>query len=162
MGKRVLVAVDTASASEASILYGIELAARMESLLLLLAVSSSSSPRGSKGSDGWQGKGDEGRESWMDRVVAESQERGVNLEIFVAPGKFFEEVTRFVQSQPAVQFIVMAAPNRKRSKGNRSFASALEQLREEFEGEILLVEKAGRITRVSDLYLESSAQERYV
>lgn len=162
MGKRVLVAVDTASASEASILYGIELAARMQSLLLLLAVSSSSSPRRSKGSDGEQGKKDEGRESWMDRVVVESQERGVNLEIFVASGKFFKEVTRFVQSQPSVQFIVMAAPNRRRSKGSRSFASALEQLREEFEGEILLVEKAGRITRVSDLYLESSAQERYV
>ncbi|MEJ2717491.1 MAG: universal stress protein [Deltaproteobacteria bacterium] len=162
MGRTVLVAVDSVSASEASIFYGIELAARMKSLLLLIAVSSPGSPRKSQGSDVARRYVDGGTESWMDRALAESQQRGVTLEIFVASGEFFEEVTRFVESQPAVQFIVMAAPKERASKGRSKFASALERLHQEFEGEILLVEKAGRITRVSDLYLKSSAQERYI
>ena len=162
MGKPVLVAVDAASASEASIFYGIELAARMKSLLLLIAISPSESRRRSRGLDGAARYVDGGRNSWMDRAVAESQQRGVTLEIFVASGTFFEEVIRFVRSQPAVQFIVMAAPRDRGNMGSRKFASALERLHREFEGEILLVEKAGRITRVSDLYLQSSAREKYV
>ena len=162
MGKTVLVAVDSVSASEASIFYGIELAARMESLLFLIGVSSPGSPRRSHGSDVAPRHVDGGTEIWMDRAVAESQQRGVTLEIFIASGEFFEEVTRFVASQPAVQFIVMGAPRDRAGKGRSKFTSALEQLHQEFEGEILLVEKAGRITRVSDLYLKNSAQERYI
>jgi hypothetical protein len=162
MGKRVLVAVDTRSASDASISYGIELAARMKSLLVLIAVVSSGSQKKSTGSDASRRYVDGGQDTWMDRAVVESQQRGVSLEIFVASGRFFEEVVRFVQSQPAVQFIIIAAPKDKESKGSSKFAAALDQLHQEFEGEILLVEKAGQVTRVSDLYLQSSAQETSV
>ncbi len=77
----------------------------------------------------------------------------MNLEIFFASGRFFEEVIRFVRTQPAVQFIVTGAPKNREGKDGYKFASALKQLHEEFEGEILLVEKAGQITRVSELYL---------
>lgn len=77
-------------------------------------------------------------------------------------GRFFEEVSRFVRSQPAVQFIVMAAPKGTETRGGDKFAAALEELHQQFEGEILLVEKAGQITRVSDLYLQSSLQEKLV
>ena len=153
MGKRVLVAVDMHSVSEASILYGIELAARTDSSLALIAVSFSTSLEKSSVSE------TPGQDAWMDRAVSESQERSVSLEIFVTSGRFFEEVTRFVRSQPAVQFIVMAGPKDRKGKGNSKFATALKCLHEEFEGEILLVEKAGQITRVRDLYLQSSTRE---
>lgn len=153
MGKRVLAAVDIHSVSDASILYGIELAARTDSSLALIAVSSATSLEKSTISE------TPGQDTWMDRAVSESQQRGVSLEIFVTSGRFFEEVIRFVRSQPAVQFIVMAGPKDRKSKDNSKFASALKRLHEEFEGEILLVEKAGQITRVRDLYLQSSARE---
>ncbi|HMK34786.1 MAG TPA: universal stress protein [Desulfomonilaceae bacterium] len=159
MGKRVLVAVDMNSESHASILYGIELAARIECSVVLIAISSPASP--GKGSVPEASRGYVGtrRDTWMDRVVAESQHRAVGLEIFVALGRFFEEIIRFIRSQPSVQFIVMSAPKQKEGKDGAKFAAALKGLQKEFEGEILLVEKAGQITRVSDLYLRTPAGE---
>jgi hypothetical protein len=162
MGKRVLVAVDLHSASEASISYGIELAARIKSSLALIAVSPSVSPKKSTTSGASHQNIKNDRSQWMDRALAESQRRAVSLEIFVASGRFFGEVIRFVRSQPAVQFIVMAAPKARESKEGSKFGAALKHLHQEFEGEILLVEKAGQITRVSDLYLQSSTQETSV
>jgi len=162
MGKRVLVAVDSYSASEASISYGIELAVRMQSSLALLAVCPPGSSRKAAQTDASLQCDDVGQDKWMDRVVAESQQKGVGLEIFVATGRFLEVVTRFVQSQPAVQFVIMAAPKDRESKPGGKFSFSLSRLHHEFEGEILLVEKAGQITRVSDLYLQSSAQETQV
>lgn len=162
MGKRVLVAVDSYSACEASISYGIELATRMKSAVALLAVSFSGPPRKSTGSATSPRCADVREDRWIDRVVAESQQRGVNLEIFVASGRFVDEVTRFVRSQPAVQFIVMAAPKDRENKSGSRFFTELERLHQEFEGEILLVEKAGQITRVSDLYLQGASQETQV
>jgi len=152
MGKRVLVAVDLHSVSEPSISYGIELAARIESSLALIAISSSTSAVKSTPRAIAQDK-------WMERAVAESQQRAVSLEIFVASGDFFEEVIQFVRSQSAVRFIVMALPKKTKGKDGNKFASEIKHLHEEFEGEILLVEKAGHITRVCDRYLQPSAKE---
>jgi len=152
MGKRVLVAVDLHSVSEASIFYGIELAARIDSSLALIAISSSTSAAKSAPRAIAQDK-------WMERAVAESQQRAVSLEIFVASGDFFEEVIQFVRSQSAVRFIVMALPKKAKGKDGDKFASEIKHLHEEFEGEILLVEKAGHITRVCDRYLQPSAKE---
>jgi len=152
MGKRVLVAVDLHSVSEASIFYGIELAARIDSSLALIAISSSTSAVKSTPREIAQDK-------WMERAVAESQQREVSLEIFVASGDFFEEVIQFVRSQSAVRFIVMALPKKAKGKDGNKFASEIKHLHEEFEGEILLVEKAGHITRVCDRYLQPSAKE---
>jgi len=159
MGKRVLVAVDLHSASEASIVYGIELAARIESSAILIAISSPRPPKKSNASEASHQYANSGRDLWSNRAVAESQKRGVTLEIYVTSGRFFQEIIRFVRSQPAIQFIVMAAPKDGQTRNGSRFASALKQLHREFEGEILLVERAGQITRVSDLYLQSSAQE---
>jgi hypothetical protein len=152
MGKRVLVAVELHSVSEAPILYGIELASRIKSSMVLVAIASSESAKKPMLSQASPNLAEISREAWMDRAVAESQHRGVNLEIFFASGRFLDEVIRFVRSQPAVQFIVAAAPKNRDSKNSHNFASALKHLHEEFEGEILLVEKAGQITRVSELY----------
>jgi hypothetical protein len=152
MGKRVLVAVELHSVAEAPILYGIELASRIKSSMVLVAIDSSECAKKPLLSQASRKVAEIGGEAWMDRAVAESQNRGVNLEIFFASGPFLEEVIRFVRSQQAVQFIVAAAPKNRDSKDGNKFASALKHLHEEFEGEILLVEKAGQITRVSKLY----------
>ncbi len=157
MGKRVLVAVDFLAASESSILYGIELAARIESSLVLIAVAPASPQKKAAHSEAPRQTPDGMNQEWMDRALAESRRRGVAVEIFVAAGKFFEEVIRFARSQPGVQFIVMAAPKDRGGKDGSKVASGLKRLHQEFEGEILLVEKAGEITRVSDLYLHNSA-----
>lgn len=162
MGKRVLVAVDLHSAPEDSITYGIELAVRIKSPISLIAISPSRSHGKSAArlsSSRHTGAGDD---KWMDRVLAESQQKAVNLEIFVASGRFMDEVIRFVRSQPAIHFIVMAAPKGKNSRDFSKYTYALKQLHEEFEGEILLVEKAGKVTRVSDLYVQSSTRENSV
>jgi nucleotide-binding universal stress UspA family protein len=150
MGKRVLVAVDLNSVSEAAIVYGIELAARIKSPLSLIAISSS---RPQKQSGTTQGLLQHDQNKWMEHAIAESQEKAVNLEIFVSSGRFFEEIMRFVRSHPAVQFIVMSSLKEKKSEDYSKFTSALKQLHEEFEGEILLVEKAGKVARASDLYV---------
>ncbi len=150
MGKRVLVAVDLRSVSEAAIVYGIELAARIKSPLSLIAISSSKPQKQLSTSPGLA---QHDQTKWMEHAVAESQEKAVNVEIFVSTGQFFEEIMRFVRSHPAVQFIVMAASKEKKSEDYSKFTSDLKQLHKEFEGEILLVEKAGKVARASDLYV---------
>ena len=152
MGKRVLVELERHSISKEPIFYGIELASRIRSSVVLIAVSSPESSRKPSLSEARSGVTEKGVESWMDGAVAESQKRGVNLEIFFAFGQFYEEVIRFVRSQPAVQFIVTAVPKKKERNDGNKVASALKHLHEEFEGEILLVQKAGEITKVSELY----------
>jgi K+-sensing histidine kinase KdpD len=152
MGKRVLVAVDPNSVSEASISYGIELAARIQSSLALIAISSSKSAGKSVAPE------EIPQAKWMDRAVSESQEKAVSLEIFVASGDFFKEVIRFVRAQPAVRFIVIGLPKLMRGVDGSKFAAKIKHLHEEFEGEILLVEKAGHITRVCDHYLQRSVK----
>ncbi len=158
MGKRVLVAVDLDAESHASILYGIELAARIESSVVLIAISSPASPKETSASGASRPHVGTGRDEWMDRVVAESQQRAVSLELFVASGRFFDEVIRFVRFQTSVQFLVMSAPKQRQGEDGPKFAAALKRLQQEFEGEILLVEKAGQITRVSDRYLRTPAR----
>jgi nucleotide-binding universal stress UspA family protein len=156
MGKRVLVAVDFLTASEPAILYGIELAARIESSLVLIAVAPANPQKKTVQAEASGQTSDGPSPAWMDRALAESRRRAVAVEIFVTAGRFFEEIIRFAGSQPGVQFIVMAAPKDRAGKDGSKVASGLKRLHQEFEGEILLVEKAGEITRVSDLYLHNS------
>ncbi len=150
MSKRVLVPVDMNSVSEASIGYGIELAARIRSSVSLIAISSA------KSTDSTMVQ--EIAREWRDRAVSESQNRAVTLEIFVTSGDFFREVIRFLRSQPAVQFIVLGLPGKTRGDDDSRFVSQLKRLHEEFDGEILLVEKAGHITRIFNRYLHHSVK----
>ncbi len=159
MGKRVLVTVDINSVSEASILYGIQLAERTGSSMVLLAISLSRSTGKSDASPLSTRDLDGGRNGWLDRALALSQQREVGFEIFFTSGRYWDEVMRFVRTQPSVRFIVMAAPKIKERLESAEFATSLKLLHLEFEGEILLVEKAGEIMKVSDLYLQSSERE---
>lgn len=151
MPKKVLVAVDLGSVSDASVFYGIQLAARTESSLALLAVLSSEHSSNRRPSRAMPDNLPNTHREWLDRIVAQARQKAVSLEIFLTSGRFFEEIMHFVRFAARFQFIIVAAP---KEKGWNVPASPLQRLHEQFEGEILLVEEAGRITRVSDRYLE--------
>jgi hypothetical protein len=151
MSRKVLVAVDLDSVSEASAFYGLQLAARTDCSLALLAVSASERSVNRGLSRALPGDLPNVHRVWLDRIVAQAQQRAVGLEIFVTSGRFFEEIMHFVRFATGLQFIIVAAP---KEKGWNGPTSPLKRLHEEFEGEILLVEEAGRITRVSDRYLQ--------
>jgi len=153
MGKKVLVAVNPDSVAYHSIFYGIQLAARIESSLSLIVVSSSKSPSSARGSTDVTQDFDSSQCPWLDRVLNESQQAGVKLEIFFSSGDLFDELITFVRSQPSIQFIVLASPQDSGGKEGSSPGPQLKHLHSEFQGEILLVQKGGHITRVSDLHL---------
>jgi hypothetical protein len=162
VGKIVLIAVDINTNAEASIRYGIELAARTRSSPVLLAIAAPQ-PRGGRRRAGElpRGRESDGNE-WRALAVTESQHKGLDLEVFVTSGRFFEEIIRFVRSRPSVQFVIIAA-SRQRERGEKSmFSLELEHLHEECGSEILLVEKAGQVTRVSDLYAQRSERNNAV
>ncbi len=153
MGKKVLVAVNPDAVAFHSIFYGIQLAARIDSPLSLIVVSSSKGPSSTKGSKAVTQDFDSSQCPWLDRVLNESQKAGVKLEIFSSSGDLFDELIRFVRSQPSIQFIVLASSQDSGGKEGSSLAPQLRRLHSEFAGEILLVQKGGHITRVSDLHL---------
>lgn len=159
MGKRVLVAVSLDSSKDHSIAYGTRLAARIKSSMALLAVSSAGARGQDQPSRIREADLRDRRYPWLDQVLEESQREGVKLEIFLAGGNFFDEILRFVQFQTSVQFIVMAAPADLGIDDGSEPNAALKRLHREFDGEILLVQKAGDITRVSDLHPRNSERE---
>lgn len=149
MGKRVLVAVDNDSSFEGSIIYGIHLAARIESGLVVIA---GSGRRPGKRSDETQIRLkdlDKPQHAVLERAMDESMKHSVPMEIFLTADDLFDEVTRFVRSQPSIRFIVMAAPIERPEPNASRFKASLKLLRMSFEGEILVVEKAGAVSRVT-------------
>jgi hypothetical protein len=153
MGKKVLVAVNPESVAFHSIFYGIQLAARIDSPLSLIVVSSSKGPSNAEKSKVVTQDFDSSQCPWLDQVLTEIQEAGVKLELFFSSGDLFDELITFVRSQPSIQFIVMASPQDSGGKEGSSPGPQLRRLHSEFAGEILLVQKGGHITRVSDLHL---------
>ena len=158
MGKRVLVAVDSNSSFEGSVIYGIQLAARIESGLVVIVGSQQRDEKYPDASQIRLKDLDTTQHEWLEHAVDESLKQSLSIEIFITAEKLFEEVARFVQSQPTIQFIVLAAPTRKDGPDASNFKASLMRLHTAFEGEILVVEKAGQVSRVSDEYTQSSAK----
>jgi hypothetical protein len=152
MNRRVLVAVDLDFPAEFLISYGIRLAARTKSSVTVIAVSSSG--LGTKSSTAPQTISDYGRHqpAWLTEAIDESQKQDTNVEMFVTSGDFFDQILQFIRSQPIIQFIVLAESNLAGGDDNNKFGQGLRRLRKEFEGEILLVRRAGDVTHFSDLY----------
>ncbi|MGB6066561.1 MAG: universal stress protein [Desulfomonilaceae bacterium] len=153
MGKKVLVAVDADSVAYHSISYGIQLAARMDSPLSLIIVESAKHPNKLASADVLTREFNNSQYPWLDKVLNESQRAGVRLEIFLTSGALVDELIRFVQSQPSIQFIIMASPQDTGGKEGTAPGPSLRRLHSLFEGEILLVQKGGHIVHVSDLHL---------
>ena len=159
MGKKVLAAVDLNSITDSSALYSIQLAARIQGAIVLIVVSTPKRGKRHERSIVSVSDIDDSLNGWLDKLVEQSQQAGVTMEIFFASGSFFEEITRFASFNPSVQFIVMAGPEEPNLAENSVFGEELKVLREKFEGEILLVQKAGQVTRVPDLRLRDPSRE---
>lgn len=154
MGKKVLAAVDLNSITDSSPLYAIQLAARTQGAIVLMVVSTPKQGKRHGRATVLASDIDDNLNGWFDKLVDQSQQNGVAIEIFFASGDFFEEITKFASFNPSVQFIVMAAPEEFNAADNSAFVEDLKLLRQKFEGEILLVQKAGHVTRVPDLGFE--------
>ena len=89
--------------------------------------------------------------AWLNEAIDESQKLDVNVEMFVTSGDFFDQVLQFIRSQPIIQFVVLDESNLAGGDAYK-FSRGLRRLRKEFEGEILLVRRAGDVTHFSDLY----------
>ncbi len=151
MNRRVLVAMDLDSPAKFSISYGIRLSARTQSSLTIIAVSSSKLRTTSPTSLPRIRDRSEDPRSWLDEAIDQGQKRGVNVEVFVTSGDFFDQLLQFIRSQPIIQFIVLNETNLSGGDAHK-FDHGLRNLRQEFEGEILLVRKAGDVTHFPDLY----------
>ena len=159
MGRKVLAAVDRNLLTDSPVLYGIQLASRIQGAVTLIVIQSAVSGKREGKVRAPSNEIDDGLESWFERLVAEGQLNGVTIEIFMATGDFYGEISRFAAFNPSVQFIVMAAPEEFEGDDYDSRAGALQSLRDSFEGEILLVQKAGHVTKVPDLDSNNPSRE---
>lgn len=151
MSKRVLIAVNPHSDVKAALFYGRQLADRTASSVILIAVAEEQPLTARKANRRTAETHSAEEAPWLDSVLDDCQRGGNSPEVFVANGSFIDEIVRFVQTQPSVQFIVMAFSEKIAGDHGPRFSAGLKGLRRSFAGEILLIEKAGEITRVADV-----------
>jgi nucleotide-binding universal stress UspA family protein len=149
MTKRMLLAVDLHSPSSRAASYAVQLAARLGFSLVLMAVSPITEAH-LREEDISLAELPKRQRTWLDKVVEQSQQERVSLEIFLSLGPFYEEVLRFVRSQPALHLIVMGAPDKPRGVPHPDSPSALRILQDLFEGEVMLVRRQGEVMRLTD------------
>ena len=148
MKKRVLLAIDLDRPDSRAASYAVQLAARLKLSLVLMAVFP---PRpGDPGNISLSGL-EEDQSLWLGKVRERCQAEGVCLEIFLSPGAFCDEVLAFARAQSSLQFIIMGWPEDMRRERYPGCAAALKSLDRHFDGEILLVQGQGKVTRLMDL-----------
>jgi nucleotide-binding universal stress UspA family protein len=150
VSKRVLIAVNLEAPASWAVDYAIRLAGRLGASLTLMAVDQAS-PRGHRTGRRRPEGLDDSQRAWLDRVVAQCPREGVSLEIFFSSGRFFEEIMRFVRSQPGIQFIVLGLPREGPGPADRAFFTGLKPLNRVFTGEILLVREQGKVTSMAEI-----------
>jgi len=151
MKKRVLLAIDLETPASWAASYAVELAARLDLSLVLMAILAA--PRRQSAAEkkelSMAGLREEQR-LWLGKIRERCQQEGVEVEIFISAGSFCQEVLRFVRAQSALQFIIMGVPGGARVNGLECEPPDLQSLRRQFEGEILLVRGPGKVTRLTD------------
>jgi hypothetical protein len=148
MKKRVLLAIDLDMPDSRAASYAVQLAARLKLSLVLMAVFP---PRpGDPGDISLSGLAEE-QSLWLGKVRERCQEEGVCLEIFLSSGAFCDEVLAFARAQSSLQFIIMGWPEDKHRERYPGCVEALKSLDRHFDGEILLVQGQGKVTRLMDL-----------
>ncbi len=95
---------------------------------------------------------------WLGKIRERCQQEGVEVEIFISAGPFCQEVLRFAQAQSALQFVIMGFP-RDQAGGQDCPSAALQDLRRQWEGEILLVQGQGKVVRLTDNYGQQPERE---
>lgn len=150
MKRRVLLAIDLETPAPWAASYAVQLAARLKLSLVLMAISPP--PRlqvkENEGDSSLEGLKEEQR-LWLGKVRELCQQEGVSMEIFISSGPFCEEVRRFAQAQSSLQFIIMGWPGDAFHEKHPQ-CSALKNLQQQFDGEILLVRGQGKVTRLAD------------
>jgi nucleotide-binding universal stress UspA family protein len=149
MMKRMLLAVDLHSPSSRAASYAVHLAARLGFSLVLMAVSPTPEVH-LRHEDLSLAELPKRQQTWLDKVVEQSQQERVSLEIFLSLGPLYDEVVRFIRSQRAIHLVVMGAPEKPRTAQQADSPSALWILQDLFEGEVLLVRRRGEVVRLTD------------
>lgn len=149
MTKRVLLAVDLDFPSPRAASHAVHLALRLKFALVLMGVAPVDGKR-KKRADFFLKDLPKGQRQWLAQVVEQGRQEGVNPEIFLSAGPFFEEILSFAQSQPTIQFIVMGLPQKGFKPYQAAIHSGLDHLQKQFEGEVLLVPETGKVMRLAE------------
>jgi hypothetical protein len=158
MKKRVLLAIDMEAPATWAASYAVQLAARLELSLVVMAVFPAAGRQDAeKGEIPWEGLQEDTR-WWLGKVRERCQQEGVPMEIFVSSGVFYEEVLRFSHAQSSVQFIIMGLAGDP-AQGRLTCSPPLESLHQQFEGEVLLVRGQGKVTRLADICRQNFGRE---
>ena len=151
MKKRVLLAIDLEAPASWAASYAVQLAARLELSLILMAILAP--PRRQAAAAKQAVSMAELREEqrlWLGKIRERCQQEGVEVEIFISAGAFCQEVVRFARVQSSLQFIIMGCPGDVLAGGQECTPSALQNLRRQLEGDILLVRGQGKVMRLTD------------
>ncbi len=149
MKKRVLLAIDLEAPASWAASYAVQLAARLELSLILMAILAP--PRRQAAAAPQAVSMAELREEqrlWLGKIRERCQREGVEVEIFISAGPFCQEVLRFARAQSSLQFIIMGFPGDVQAGGQECTASDLQGLRRQLEGELLLVRGQGKVMRL--------------
>ncbi len=160
MKKKVLLAIDLEAPASWAASYAVQLAARLELSLMLMAILAPLRPKpaGEKKALSMAGLKEEQR-LWLGRIRERCQQEGVEVEIFISAGPFCDEVLRFAKAQSALQFIIMGFPGDAAAGNPQCPHSALKDLRRQLEGEILLVRGQGKVVRLTDNTAQQQGRE---
>ncbi|MDD5641434.1 MAG: universal stress protein [Syntrophales bacterium] len=158
MNKRVVVAVDLREPSSGAVTYALSLAGRLQTPLILLAVTPPPRNRAQPGADPAGAGLPADQKHWLDQAVKQGRDAGVSLELFLATGPFSQAILEFVGSRGDIQFLVMAAGETGKTSAPLP-ALSLSRLHQVFPGEILLVKEQDRVTNLSEMPLKNKGRE---
>jgi hypothetical protein len=157
MKKRVLLAIDMEAPARWAAAYAVQLAARLDLSLAVMAVFPAQPGSLANGEISPEVLEEDTR-LWLGKVRERCQQEGVPMEIFVSSGPFYEEVLRFSNSQSFVQFIIMGVAG-DFPPGKMECSPLLERLHQQFEGEVLLVRVQGKVARLADICRQNISRE---
>lgn len=159
MQQKVLVALDFAAPAPWALHYAVKLAARLKCPLVFMGVASPDGADLAAGGGVLPERLDEAHQQRLEYVVRQCQDEGVGLEILLAFGSFFHEVSRLLDSPGNFKFLVMGVPRGAPVMEMEAFSAALQELHRLFGGEILLVREQGKLARLDDLEQRSPGRK---
>jgi len=157
MKKRVLLAIDMEAPAGWAASYALQLAARLNLSLAVMAVFPAKPGSLADGEISPEVLEEDTR-LWLGKVRERCQQEGVPMEIFVSSGPFYEEVLRFSNSESSVQFIIMGLAG-DFPKEMMECSPLLKSLHQQFEGEVLLVRVQGKVVRLADICRQNLTRE---